>query len=180
MLPAALHPEYKEVLKTYLAAFSVEIDEYAEAPSAAASKADARTACFVVAYPDFEGRVHDLAGVADAVHAAGAMFIVSADPVMLGLMASPGSLGADIVTAEGQSLGNSMNYGGPFLGMMGVTQKYVRKMPGRIVGQAFDHDGQAGFRADAVGARAAHPPREGGVEHLLQPGARDAPDDHLP
>jgi glycine dehydrogenase subunit 1 len=165
LLPAALHPEYKEVLKTYLAAFSVEIDEYAGAPSTAAGKADSRTSCFIVAYPDFEGRVNDLAGIADAVHAAGALFIVQANPVMLGLMASPGSLGADIVTAEGQSLGNSMNYGGPYLGMMGVTQKYVRKIPGRIVGQAFDHEGRRGFVL-TLSAREQHIRREKAVSNI--------------
>lgn len=165
LLPAALHPEYKEVLRTYLAAFSVEIDEYAGLPSAAAKTADARTACLVAAYPDFEGRINDLAGVANAVHKAGALFIVSANPVMLGLMASPGSLGADIVTAEGQSLGNPMNYGGPYLGMMGVTQKYVRKIPGRIVGQAFDHAGRRGFVL-TLSAREQHIRREKAVSNI--------------
>ncbi len=165
LLPAALHPEYKDVLRTYLAAFSVEIDEYAGPPSAAAKTADARTACLVAAYPDFEGRIHELAGIADAVHKTGALFIVSANPVMLGLMASPGSLDADIVTAEGQSLGNSMNYGGPYLGMMGVTQKYVRKLPGRIVGQAFDHAGRRGFVL-TLSAREQHIRREKAVSNI--------------
>lgn len=165
MLPAALHPEYKEVLRTYLAAFTVQIDEYTDAPALAAKKCDEQTSCFVASYPDFEGRVHSLTGVADAVHGPGAIFIVSADPIMLGLLSSPGSYGADIVTAEGQSLGNSMNYGGPFLGMMGVTQKFVRKMPGRIVGQAFDHDGRRGFVL-TLSAREQHIRREKAVSNI--------------
>jgi len=165
LVPAALHPEYLAVLKTYLAAFPVTIDAYAEAPAAAARKSDAATACFVASYPDFEGRVHDLSSVADAVHAAGALFVVSADPLMLGLLKSPGSYGADIVTAEGQSLGNAMNYGGPFLGMMGVTQKFVRKLPGRIVGQAFDHEGRRGFVLTLT-AREQHIRREKAVSNI--------------
>jgi glycine dehydrogenase subunit 1 len=165
LVPAALHPEYLGVLKTYLAAFPITIDEYTETPVVAANKVDDATACFVAAYPDFEGRVHDLSGVAEAVHAAGALFIVSADPVMLGLLESPGSYGADIVTAEGQSLGNAMNYGGPFLGMMGVTQKFVRKLPGRIVGQAFDRDGRRGFVLTLT-AREQHIRREKAVSNI--------------
>jgi glycine dehydrogenase subunit 1 len=165
MLPAALHPEYKEVLKTYLAAFSAELEEYADEPAAAAKRADARTACLVASYPDFEGRVHDLSGVAEPVHAAGAVFVVNADPVMLGLLKSPGSMGADIVTAEGQALGNAMNYGGPFLGMMGASQKLVRKMPGRIVGQAADHDGRRGFVL-TLSAREQHIRREKAVSNI--------------
>jgi len=164
-VPATLHPEYLQVLETYLAAFSVSIEAYKDAPALAAKKADAATSCFVAAYPDFEGRVHDLSGIADTIHAAGALFIVSADPVMLGLLKSPGSYGADIVTAEGQSLGNAMNYGGPFLGMMGVTQKFVRKIPGRIVGQAFDHDGRRGFVLTLT-AREQHIRREKAVSNI--------------
>ncbi|MBU0929361.1 MAG: aminomethyl-transferring glycine dehydrogenase subunit GcvPA [Spirochaetes bacterium] len=165
MLPAALHPEYKDVLRTYLAAFSDEIEEYSDVPAVAASRTDAATACFIAAYPDFEGRVHDLSGIADAVHASGAVFIVSADPIMLGLLKSPGSYGADIVTAEGQSLGNPMNFGGPFLGMMGATQKFVRKMPGRIVGQAADHEGRRGFVL-TLSAREQHIRREKAVSNI--------------
>lgn len=165
MLPAALHPEYKAVLRTYLSAFIVELDEYTEPPALAAKKADSHTACFVAAYPDFEGRVHDLSGVADSVHAAGAVFVVSADPVMLGLLKSPGYYGADIVTAEGQALGNPMNYGGPFLGMMGATQKFVRKMPGRLVGQAADKEGRRGFVL-TLSAREQHIRREKAVSNI--------------
>ncbi|TFG83517.1 MAG: aminomethyl-transferring glycine dehydrogenase subunit GcvPA [Spirochaetales bacterium] len=165
MIPAALHPEYKDVLRLYLSAYSVEIEEYRGDPMSAATGLDAGTCCLVASYPDFEGRVHDLAGVADAVHAAGALFIVHADPVMLGLFKSPGEMGADLVTAEGQSLGNAMSYGGPFLGMMGATQKLVRKMPGRIVGQAFDHEGRRGFVL-TLSAREQHIRREKAVSNI--------------
>lgn len=165
MLPAALHPEYKDVLRTYLVSYEADIVEYSDTPASAAKGVDDKVACFIAAYPDFEGRVHDLSGVADAVHASGAVFIVSADPIMLGLLKSPGSYGADIVTAEGQSLGNAMNYGGPYLGMMGATQKFVRKMPGRIVGQANDHDGRRGFVL-TLSAREQHIRREKAVSNI--------------
>ncbi len=165
LIPAARHPEYKDVLKTYLTAFEVELVEYDGEPKAGTAMLDAGSCCFVASYPDFEGRVHDLGGVADAVHAAGAVFIVHADPIMLGLFKSPGELGADIVTAEGQALGNAMNYGGPFLGMMGVTQKWVRKMPGRIVGQAADKEGRRGFVL-TLSAREQHIRREKAVSNI--------------
>ncbi len=165
LVPAALHPEYKGVLSTYLSAFDVSVEEYAAEPAAAAAGLGEGVAAFVASYPDFEGRVHDLSGVSDAVHAAGAVFIVACDPIMLGLVKSPGALGADIVTAEGQSLGNAMNYGGPFLGMMGATQKFVRKMPGRIVGQAADAQGRRGFVL-TLSAREQHIRREKAVSNI--------------
>jgi len=134
-------------------------------PAAAAAAIGEGASAFIASYPDFEGRVHDLSGVADAVHAAGAVFIVACDPLMLGLLKSPGAFGADIVTAEGQCLGNAMNYGGPFLGMMGATQKFVRKMPGRIVGQAADAQGRRGFVL-TLSAREQHIRREKAVSNI--------------
>lgn len=165
MLPAALHPEYKDVLDTYLVSYDVEMVEYSDGPGSAAQRADDATACFIAAYPDFEGRVHDLSGVADAVHAAGSVFIVSTDPIMLGILKSPGAYGADIVTAEGQSLGNAMNYGGPYLGMMGSTKQFVRKIPGRIVGQAYDKQGRRGYVL-TLSAREQHIRREKAVSNI--------------
>lgn len=165
LVPKTLHPEYRQVLDTYLAAFPVSVEAYSCSPLEAAKGAGQGLSSLVAAYPDFEGRVHDLSGVADAVHAAGALFVVAADPIMLGLLRSPGSYGADIVTAEGQALGNPMNSGGPFLGMMGAAQKFVRKIPGRIVGQAFDKDGTRGFVLTLT-AREQHIRREKAVSNI--------------
>jgi len=163
LVPATLHPEYKAVMKTYLAAFPVEIVEYTGDPAAAAL-GDSVFA-LVASYPEFEGELRDLSKAAEAAHASGALFIVQADPIMCGLLKSPGSMGADIVVAEGQSLGIAMSYGGPFLGMMGTTNKLVRKMPGRIVGEAKDHEGRKGFVL-TLSAREQHIRREKAVSNI--------------
>ena len=163
LISSDLHPEYKQVLATYFAAFPVRFVEYGGEPAQA--PLDSGVCALVASYPGFSGRIPDMAGAAEAVHAAGALFIVQADPVMCGILKSPGSLGADLVTAEGQSLGNAMNYGGPFLGMMGATTKLMRKMPGRIVGEAKDHSGRRGFVLTLT-AREQHIRREKAVSNI--------------
>jgi glycine dehydrogenase subunit 1 len=145
LIPADLHPEYKEVLTTYLSSYDPALEEYSAAPGAAAGGASTAPACMVAAYPGFFGVLPDLRGAAEAVHRRGGLFIVHADPLMLGLFKSPGSWGADIVSAEGQCLGNDMNYGGPLLGIMGVTGDLMRKIPGRIAGEAKDSRGRRGY-----------------------------------
>jgi len=163
LLPADIHPEYKDVVKTYFSSFDVEIVEYAGAPETA--PADGLTACVVAGYPTFSGEVHQLGKAAEKAHGAGALFVVQADPLMCAVLKSPGSQGADIVVAEGQCLGNPMNFGGPYLGMMGTTEKLMRKMPGRIVGQAKDHDGKRGFVLTLT-AREQHIRREKAVSNI--------------
>jgi len=162
-LPEALHPEYRGVIETYFAAFDVQFVAYEGGPANAA--ADSATSCVVASYPDFHGQIHDIKAGADKAHAAGALYIVHVDPIMCGILKSPGELGADIVTAEGQALGNAMNFGGPWLGMMGVTAKLMRKLPGRIVGQAQDHEGRRGFVLTLT-AREQHIRREKAVSNI--------------
>lgn len=163
LLPADLHPEYKEVIRTYFSAFDVQLEEYHGAPENA--NVTSETACLVAAYPTFLGEIHELRAAADKTHAAGALFIVHADPIMCALLKSPGECGADIVTAEGQSLGNPMNFGGPYLGMLGTTAKLVRKIPGRLVGQALDHQGRKGYVLTLT-AREQHIRREKAISNI--------------
>ncbi|MDX9827719.1 MAG: aminomethyl-transferring glycine dehydrogenase subunit GcvPA [Spirochaetia bacterium] len=163
LLPEDLHPEYKAVLKTYFSSFDVEIVEYQGIPESA--KVDTRCACLIAGYPCFSGELHGLKAAAKLAHDAGALFIVHADPLMCAILESPGAQGADIVVAEGQSLGNAMNFGGPGLGMMGATEKLMRRMPGRIVGEAKDHDGRRGFVLTLT-AREQHIRREKAVSNI--------------
>jgi glycine dehydrogenase subunit 1 len=104
-----------------------------------------RTACVVVQYPNFFGTIEAWEDFTEQIHAKKALAVCSTYPVALALLTPPGELGFDIVTAEGQSLGNSLSFGGPYLGVMAVTQKLMRKMPGRVVGRTVDSDGKDGF-----------------------------------
>jgi glycine dehydrogenase subunit 1 len=103
---------------------------------------DDQTACVVVQHPNFFGCLEEVEAVAQHCHARGALFVVSFDPISLGLLKGPGHFGADIAVAEGQCLGNPMSYGGPNLGILACREAFVRKMPGRLVGQTVDQDGR--------------------------------------
>ena len=153
VLSGALHPHYAEVVRT-MAKFTE--DEIADAlPSVQAepdnagliARIDDATSCVVVQYPDILGRIPDLAAIADAAHAKGALLIaVNTEPVALGAIQSPGELGADIVVGEGQSLGVGLQFGGPYLGLFAVRDpKHVRQMPGRLCGETVDAEGKRGF-----------------------------------
>jgi glycine dehydrogenase subunit 1 len=165
LLPEGLHPEYRAVLETYLGAFDPEMETYAGSPAAAAARAGEGLAGLVACYPDFFGRIPDLSGAAEAVHGGGGLFIVQADPVMLGLFRSPGDYGADLAVAEGQSLGNDLNYGGPGLGIMAAAGALTRKLPGRIVGEARDREGRRGYVLTLT-AREQHIRREKAVSNI--------------
>lgn len=166
LLPAGLHPEYRAVLDAYLAAFEPRIETYTGAPSLAVDTLPGNDlACLVSGYPDFFGVIPDLTGAARAVHEKGGLFIVQADPIMLGIFKSPGEYGADIVTADGQSLGNDLNFGGPYLGIMAVHQGLMRRIPGRIAGEAKDGLGRRGFVL-TLSAREQHIRREKAVSNI--------------
>ena len=154
VLSAGLHPEYREVTATYLEPQNVGITtvgslsmEGAEGPSLdeLVAAIDDDTACLIVQNPDFQGRLHDLSGLADAVHERGALLVIHTDPIACALFRSPGSLGADIVTGEGQPLGIPVSFGGPYLGIFATRKSLVRKMPGRLAGQTTDARGRRGF-----------------------------------
>ena len=147
-----LHPHYVETART-MARFTG--DELATgAPELVAETDDntlieslnGETSCVVVQYPDVLGRIPDLAKIAQAAQAHGALLIaVVTEPVALGLLASPGALGADIVVGEGQALGVGLQFGGPYLGLFGCREKFVRQMPGRLCGETEDAEGRRGF-----------------------------------
>ncbi len=152
VLSAGLHPHYVATART-MARFTGDVLT-ASAPRLEAAPDDAdviaaidgETACVVVQYPDLLGRIPDLAAIADAAHAHGALLVaVVTEPVALGLLEAPGHLGADIVVGEGQSLGVGLNFGGPYLGLFGCNEKFVRQMPGRLCGETVDADGKRGF-----------------------------------
>ncbi|MEZ5687971.1 MAG: aminomethyl-transferring glycine dehydrogenase subunit GcvPA [Caenibius sp.] len=153
VLSGALHPHYSEVVKT-MARFTGDVIADARPsiqpePDNAGliSRIDDETSCVVVQYPDILGRIPDLAEVAEAAHAKGALLVaVVTEPVALGAIQSPGELGADIVVGEGQSLGVGLQFGGPYLGLFAVRDaKHVRQMPGRLCGETVDADGKRGF-----------------------------------
>ena len=148
VLSPGVHPEYRAVVRTYTQGMGLEIvgdEPGARSLAEVAQLVDRQTACLVVQSPNFFGEIEDLAGLAEQVHAAKALLVVVVDPISLGLLKPPGEYGADIVVGEGQSLGNGLNYGGPYLGIFACREKDVRKMAGRLVGQTVDADGKRGF-----------------------------------
>jgi glycine dehydrogenase subunit 1 len=110
------------------------------------ARIDDSVSCVVVQTPDFFGNLRDLRAVAEKAHAHGALIVaVFTEAVSLGLVMPPGEMGADIVAGEGQSIGNALNFGGPYVGLFATRQKFVRQMPGRLCGETADADGQRGF-----------------------------------
>jgi glycine dehydrogenase subunit 1 len=146
-----LHPQYRDVLRTYVQGMDLKVigDETDDNDyRALIDLCDEDTALVVVQNPDFLGQLHtpqEMQDLADAVHAKGALLAVSTDPIALGLLKPPGEYDADIVTAEGHVLGNSISFGGPFLGIFAFRKKYVRKSSGRLVGETVDADGNRGY-----------------------------------
>jgi glycine dehydrogenase subunit 1 len=145
-----VHPEYRQVLETFLDHLEPELVSVPATGGRVGAESLARavtdqTAAVVVQYPNFFGQLEDMPAIAAAAHAKGALLIVSVDPISLGLLKRPGDYSADIVVAEGQSLGNPLSYGGPYLGIMACREEYVRKMPGRIVGATTDRNGKRCF-----------------------------------
>ena len=148
VISPAVHPQYRQVLRTYTQGMNVKIvgDDNLKADIPDLLKLlDKDTACLVIQNPNFFGQIEDVKGVAEAVHAVGALLIVMADPIALGLLTPPGEYGADIVAAEGQSLGIPLSYGGPYLGIFATKNAYVRKMAGRLIGETIDTDGRRGY-----------------------------------
>jgi glycine dehydrogenase subunit 1 len=147
LIADSVHPEYRRTLTTYTADLEVQIvtlpapEGYLD-PAVLRKALDDQTMCVIVQHPNFFGNLEEVETLTGLAHEAGALFVVSADPISMGLLKRPGDYGADIVVAEGQCLGNPMVYGGPYLGILACKGEYVRKMPGRLVGQTVDRNGK--------------------------------------
>ena len=146
VLCGTIHPEHVAIVRTVLANLEPEVvvvegTDGRVDPALLAEAIDDQTSAVVIQHPNFFGGLEDVEALTSAAKSKGALAIVSVDPISLGLLRRPDSYGADIVVAEGQGLGNYLNYGGPFLGMLACREEFVRKMPGRVVGQTTDRRG---------------------------------------
>ena len=149
VLAHGVHPHYREAVRNLTRVSDHAMVALAAGPGAlgdVAAEIDSDTACVVVQSPDVYGRVHDLAPIAAAAHEAGALLVaVLSEVVSLGAVRSPGEMGADIVAGEGQSLGNALSFGGPYVGLFAARMKHVRQLPGRLAGETVDAEGRRGF-----------------------------------
>jgi glycine dehydrogenase subunit 1 len=146
----SVHPEYRQILRTYLANLDTELVDMptpqgAVVPEELEAAVDEQTACVLVQHPNFFGCLEEVDAVAEITHRAGALLIVAVDPISLGILKRPGDYGADVVVAEGQSLGSPMSFGGPYLGVLACREQFMRRLPGRLVGQTVDRRGNRCF-----------------------------------
>ena len=166
----SVNPIYRVMIKSYTRNLHIHLEETGPDQGLANRKAifdhlDNNTAAVIVQNPNFFGCIDDFTDLAAAVHAKGALLIVSCYPISLGILKTPGSMGADIVTGEGQSLGLPLSFGGPYLGFMSTRMEYVRKMPGRIVGITKDTQNRRGFVL-TLQAREQHIRREKATSNI--------------
>jgi glycine dehydrogenase subunit 1 len=150
LVSGAVHPEYKDVVTTYAYGQSIEVvtiptKDGVTDIDALKALVDDQTAGVIVQYPNFFGQIENLQPLADITHEAKGLFIVSANPLALGVLTPPGKLGADITVGDAQVFGISEAFGGPHCGFFAVTNKLMRKVPGRLVGETVDQDGRRGY-----------------------------------
>jgi glycine dehydrogenase subunit 1 len=148
VLTGGVHPHYREVCETYarFVGFTLQAQDPVLHDEDLAQFVDRDTSCVVVQNPDFFGEVRDYSELAQICHDAGALLVVVITEILsLGAIRPSGEMGADIVAAEGQSFGNALNFGGPHVGLFATRDKFVRQMPGRLVGQTVDADGRRGW-----------------------------------
>ena len=166
----SVHPEYRQILETYLAHLDCEVavipaEGGAVDPRDVSKVLDDRTACLIIQHPNFFGCLEEAAALVEQAHGVGALAVVSVDPISLGLLKRPGDYGADIVVAEGQSLGTPLQYGGPYLGVLACRAQHVRKMPGRLIGMTTDRNGRECFVLN-LQAREQHIRREKATSNI--------------
>ena len=150
LISRTVHPHWRDVLETYVRDRDVTIRtvDYLDgvtSPEILASQVNEKTAAVICQSPNFFGCIEDLRQLAQNAQAGGALFIAAVNPISLGVLESPGVLGADIVVGEGQAMGLSVSFGGPYIGFLATRDKWLRRTPGRIVGQTVDHEGTRGF-----------------------------------
>jgi glycine dehydrogenase subunit 1 len=151
VISRAVHPHSRAALVTHAAGFGADVVETpldengATDLEALAAAVDDDTAAVFLQQPNFLGTVEDLGPLAEAAKRTGALLVVSADPLTLGILKPPGDYGADICVGEGQSLGNRLDFGGPSFGFFAADDRYIRRMPGRIAGETVDVEGRRGF-----------------------------------
>ncbi|MBU4334178.1 MAG: aminomethyl-transferring glycine dehydrogenase subunit GcvPA [Candidatus Omnitrophica bacterium] len=170
LIDGGVNPIFKKILKTYTSNLDFEFNETEVVHGATDREKmykllDKDTAAVIVQNPNFFGAIDDYTDIVEKAHAVGALVIESVYPISLGLLKTPGEMGVDIVTGEGQSLGLSLNFGGPYLGFMATKKKYARKMPGRIVGQTTDKNGKRCF-VNTLQAREQHIRREKATSNI--------------
>ncbi len=149
ILSGGVHPHYGEATRLLCEAQGIEVVQLASAVDGEAAlipEIDDETACVIGQSPNVFGTISDMSAIADAAHDMKALFVsVFTEAVSLGLVTPPGEMGADIAVGEGQSIGNSLNFGGPYVGLFACTKKLVRQMPGRLCGETVDAEGKRGF-----------------------------------
>ncbi len=151
VVAGSLHPHYRKVIQTYVSGLGSTIRRIEAAadgllhPESVAEAIDSETACLIIQNPNFFGLLEDLEPLASIVHEGGALLVAVIDPVSLALVRTPGEVGADIAVGEGQVFGNTPSFGGPVVGIFAARDKYVRQMPGRIVGATTDVEGRRGY-----------------------------------
>lgn len=151
LVARSVHPDYKQVLKTYLESADFVLEEFGFEKDGRFKKDEfereltEEIAGVIFQTPNFLGVIEDLEGIAEKVHAKGALLILAANPISLGVLRSPGEWGADLAVGEGQALGLSMGFGGPYLGYFTATKELIRKVPGRLAGMTIDQEGKRAF-----------------------------------
>lgn len=170
IMDGGVSPIYRKILKTYTHHLHYQFQETPVVHGQSSreeifKKLDDKTAAVILQNPNFFGAIDDFTDIIEKAHSVGALAIVSCYPVSLGLLKTPAEMGADIVTGEGQSLGLPLNFGGPYLGFMTARKKYVRKMPGRLVGETIDKEGRRCF-VNTLQAREQHIRREKATSNI--------------
>jgi len=171
LLAKTIHPEYRQVITTYIEktlGLSVVEIGYKDGITDLAKlreRIDEDTSCVVVQNPNFFGCLEEVNEIEEIAHKSGSLYIVSVDPVSLGLLIPPGEYNADVAVGEGQALGNHLNFGGPYLGIFTCKKEFLRKMPGRIVGETTDKKGERGFVL-ALQTREQHIRREKATSNI--------------